>query len=114
LVRVLSESSALLASSVCRILGRGKDVLASSLDVGLAELQLFIHVVFNGVKLLPQREVVSWGISGIDARRSDDGGWCFLFLPVSRSNGVDAASVLQVGISASGSALLDLCGVFGG
>ena len=68
MVRVLGECCGWLTSSVSGIFRRGKDVLTGSLNVGLAELQLLIHVVFNGVKLLSQRKIVSWRISGVVAR----------------------------------------------
>jgi len=66
--RVLcGEIGALLASSVA-VFRRLKNILTGSLYVGLTELQLLIHVIFNGVKLLSQGEVVSRRIRIINPR----------------------------------------------
>jgi len=65
--RVLGEIGALLASSVA-IFRRLKNILTGSLYIGLTELQLFIHVILNGVKLLPQGQVISRRVRIIDPR----------------------------------------------
>jgi len=49
LVRVISEGSALLTSSISSVLRRCKNILTGSLYIGLAELQLLIHIILNRV-----------------------------------------------------------------